>query len=150
MILDRLTNAEFYRNISPRLWQGLEYLRSAPLSELSLGRVEIDGDRLYANVQEYTTKLAAECQYEAHRKYCDIQVVASGSERIGWAHLAQMQELVTYNAEKDVAFFEGQGDLFTLSPGIFAIFFPHDVHMPCMQAAAPSVVRKIVVKVAID
>ena len=150
VILDRLSNAELYRNMSPRLWQGLEFLRSAPLLELDVGRVEIDGDRLYANVQEYTTKLAAECQYEAHRKYCDIQVVATGSERIGWAHLAQMQESVVYSADKDVAFFAGQGDLFTLVPGVFAIFYPHDVHMPCVQAAAPAVVRKIVVKVAID
>lgn len=150
MILDRLANAEPYRPISPQLWRGLQFLTSRSLADLELGRHEIDGDRIYALVQEYTTRLPAECKYEAHRKYCDIQTLATGVERIGWAHLAQMQESVVYSTEKDVAFFAGQGDLFTLTPGMFAIFFPHDVHMPCVQAAAPSMVKKIVVKVALD
>jgi YhcH/YjgK/YiaL family protein len=150
MILDRLTNADFYRAVAPRLWQGLEYLRNTALADLAVGRLDLDGDRLFVLVQEYTTKLAVDCQYEAHRKYCDIQTVASGIERVGWAHLAQMQESIVYSEEKDVAFFSGQGDLFTLSPGVFAVFFPHDVHMPCLQGPAPAVVKKIVVKVALD
>ncbi len=150
MILDRLTDAEQYRSIAPRLWQGLEFLRSQPLTELELGRHEIDGDQIYALVQEYTTKLAGDCKYEAHRKYCDIQTLASGSERIGWGHIAQMQEQIIYSEDKDVAFFDGQGDLFTLTPGAFAVFFPHDVHMPCVQAVTPAVVKKIVVKFAVS
>ena len=150
MILDRLSNAGHYRLLSPALWRGLEFLSSRPLAELELGRHDLDGDRLFALVQEYTTKLPSECQYEAHRKYCDIQTIASGTERIGWAHLAQMQESVVYSTERDVGFFAGQGDLFTLTPGAFAVFFPHDVHMPGVQGAAPAVVKKIVVKVALD
>ena len=150
MILDRLTNASQYRAIAPRLWQGLEFLTSHPLAELSVGRHEIDGDRIFALVQEYTTKLPTECKYEAHRKYCDIQTLGGGTERIGWAHLAQMQESVVYNNDKDIAFFDGQGDLFTLTPGAFAVFFPHDVHMPCVQAVTPSIVKKIVVKFAVE
>lgn len=150
MILDRLSSAEFYRSLAPQLWQGLEFLRNTDLQQLELGRHDLDGDRLYAMVQEYATKLPADCMYEAHRKYCDIQTLASGTEQIGWAHLAHMRESVVYQADRDVAFFEGQGDLFTLTPGVFAIFFPHDVHMPCVQAATASEVKKIVVKVAID
>jgi YhcH/YjgK/YiaL family protein len=150
MILDRLTNAEQYRELSPRLWQGLEFLRTAPLLELEAGRHAIDGDKLFALVQDYTTKLAADCQYEAHRKHWDIQVVAKGSEQVGWAHVAQMKESILYSEERDVAFFTGQGDLFTLLPGMFAVFLPQDVHMPCLQAATPEEVRKVVVKVAIS
>ncbi len=150
MILDRLTSADSYRSLAPRLWQGLEYLRNTDLQQLELGRHELDGDRLYLMVQEYATKLPTDCMYEAHRKYCDIQTLASGTEQIGWAHLAHMRESVVYQADRDVAFFEGQGDLFTLTPGMFAIFFPHDVHMPCVQAATAAEVKKIVVKVAVE
>lgn len=150
MILDRLTNADTYRSLAPRLWQGLEFLRTTDLQSLELGRHELDGDRLFAMVQEYTTKPSADCAYEAHRKYCDIQTLAFGTERIGWAHLAHMRESVVYNAERDIAFFEGQGDLFTLAPGVFAVFFPHDVHMPCVQAVKATEVKKIVVKVALE
>lgn len=150
MILDRLSNADQYKAIAPQLWHGLQFLTTQHLAELEIGRLSIDGDRVYALVQEYTTKLLADCKYEAHRKHIDIQTLGAGTERIGWAHLAQMQETIVYSDEKDVAFFSGQGDLFTLTPGAFAIFFPHDVHMPCVQAAAPSIVKKIVVKVALD
>ena len=150
MILDRLSNADLYSGLPARLWQGLQYLRSHNLAELEAGRHDIDGDRLYALVQEYTTRLASECRYEAHRKYFDIQCIAAGAERIGWAPLASMQETINYSEEKDVAFYQGQGDLFTLSAGMFALFAPHDVHMPCVQAASPSVVRKIVIKAAVD
>lgn len=150
MILDRLSNAGQYRAIAPALWRGLEFLTSHPLADLEVGRHEIEGERIFALVQEYTTKLPAECKYEAHRKYCDIQTLGAGMERIGWAHLAQMQESVVYNHDKDIAFFDGQGDLFTLTPGAFAVFFPHDVHMPCVQAVTPSIVKKIVVKFALE
>lgn len=150
MILDRLSNVDLYRGLPARLWQGLQYLRSSNLAEIEVGRHDIDGDRLYALVQEYTTRLPSECRYEAHRKYFDIQCIATGAERIGWAPLAGMQETIHYSEDKDVAFYQGQGDLFTLTAGMFAIFAPHDVHMPCVQSAAPSVVRKIVVKAAVE
>ena len=40
-------------------------------------------------------------------------------------------------------------DRLLLSGGEFAIFYPHDGHMPSIAAASPSTVSKVVLKVAV-
>ena len=82
MIVDRLENWSFYAGLPPRIVRALEFLRDTDLAALSLGRHELDGDRLFALVQEYTTKPIEQCKWEAHRRYCDVQFVARGAEFI--------------------------------------------------------------------
>lgn len=54
-----------------------------------------------------------------------------------------------YDAEHDILFFKenGRGTVFTMEPGCFAIFPPHDAHMPCVLDAIPETVKKVIVKV---
>ena len=56
-----------------------------------------------------------------------------------------------YDAEKDVEFYAGGaeiGKFFNVDAGEFALFFPHDVHMPSLAIAKPqAAVKKVVVKV---
>jgi YhcH/YjgK/YiaL family protein len=150
MIVDRLANWASYRGIASRWMRALEFLRESDPASLALGRLELDGDRLFALVQDYTTKPADQCRWEAHRRYCDIQYVAQGTERIGVANLERMQVERPYDADRDVAFFTGSGDFLTLPAGSFAIFTPQDVHMPCLVADRPEMVRKVVVKALLD
>jgi YhcH/YjgK/YiaL family protein len=35
-----------------------------------------------------------------------------------------------FNTENDIMFFNLETDQFTLKPGYFAVFFPHDIHQP--------------------
>ena len=116
---------------------------------LAAGRHAIDEDRIFALVQDYETKPREAGRWEAHRRYCDVQFVASGVEFIGVAPLDGMRVVEAYDEAKDVAFFEGEGDLVTLRAGSFAIFWPHDAHMPGVAAGGPTAVRKVVVKVAV-
>ncbi len=146
MIVDQLTNLEYYRGLKPRWVKALEFLRDADVLTLPLGRHDLDGDRLFALVQEYPTKPTAECRWEAHRRYCDIQFVAKGVERIGVMNIERSRVEQAYDADRDVAFFVGDGDFITMHPGTFAIFAPQDVHLPCVALEATQSVRKIVVK----
>lgn len=148
MIVDQLSNAAWYGGLPATLRMGLEYLTSHDLETLELGRHDIDGDRVFALVQEYPTREENECRWEAHRRYYDIQVVARGVERIGVAPLANVSETMAYDETKDVAFFAGEGDWLTMSPGRFAIFAPGDVHRPCVRLSTITAVRKIVIKCA--
>jgi YhcH/YjgK/YiaL family protein len=150
MICDRLDNAAWYSGLPRRIVRALEFLRDNDPLSLALGRLDVDGDRLFALVQEYTTRDESECRWEAHRRYCDVQYVASGVERIDVAHIADMQVVELYDAAKDVAFFSGAGDSLTLRAGAFAIFAPQDVHRPCVAAFAREPVRKIVLKALIE
>ena len=147
VIVDRLGNRSVDAHVPPRVRQALEYLRITDMRAAALGRHDVDGDRVFALVQEYQTKLPAECVWEAHRRYVDVQYVVTGSERMGYAAIADMVPRVAYDVEKDVAFFEPGSRFVTVNAGMFAIFGPNDVHSPCGAAGQPQPVRKVVVKV---
>ncbi|MDX1948575.1 MAG: YhcH/YjgK/YiaL family protein [Pirellulaceae bacterium] len=150
MILDVLANSHLYGGL-PRLAAGLAWLQNTDLDGVPLGKTVLDGDRLFALVQEYTPKPATVGKFEAHRRYWDIQYVARGIERMGWNTLARMTVSESHSDERDVAFFHGPGDFFLVPAGSFAIFGPHDVHMPGVALEQPhhsdTLVRKIVLKV---
>lgn len=147
MIVDRVSNMDFYRGLQPGFVRALEFLRDTDLLTIPVGRHDLDGDRLFALVQDYNTKPVEECRWEAHRRYCDVQFLARGTERIGVANIERMRIEQPYDSDRDVAFFTGVGDFLLLNAGTFAIFAPQDVHMPCVHAESSEPVRKIVVKV---
>lgn len=146
MIFDHFQNSRLYGGLSLALRHGLEFLTSTRLAELPIGRTEIDRDNVFALVQEYDTKPVAQCRWESHREYCDIQCLASGAERIGVSQLDRVRTIEDYSAPRDVAFYDGDGDFLTMRPGWFLILWPHDIHMPCVAIDTPLLVRKIVVK----
>ncbi len=149
MILDRLENADIYTVSRPRLAAAFAYLRSTDLANLSLGRHDIDGNTIFALVQEYRTRLPAEGFWESHRAYVDVQFVISGIERMGYANIASLTPRAPYDADKDLLIYDGTGDFFNVPGGAFTIFGPADAHMPCMAAGEPSPVKKVVIKVAV-
>lgn len=150
MVLDQLVNSSLYRFSNPRITRGIEFLQSTGLSRLPLGRIEIDGDHVFALVQEYPTRAAAECFWEAHRKYIDIQFLVVGVEQIDHAPVSDLQITEPYDPTKDRMILQGDGSILKLTDGMFAIFFPHDAHRPCMAFNQPEKVRKIVLKVAVN
>lgn len=147
MILDHLTNADIYRGLSERFSAGFDYLRATDFSKLADGRYDILGDELYAMVQSYNSKPQSHGQWEAHRRKADIQYVIAGREKMGIAPLSRMRSLGGYDEEKDVEFFAGEGEFVIVERGTFAVFLPHDVHMPMLAVDRPGWVKKVVVKV---
>ncbi len=111
MILDRLENAALYRSLGAEIALALDYLGGTDFSQTPEGRYELDGDRVFALVQRYRPKPPAEARWEAHRQYVDVQYVAEGLERMGYAPLADgLPVQRVYDSQKDVVFFEVQGD----------------------------------------
>jgi YhcH/YjgK/YiaL family protein len=146
MILDKLENAALYSSISKNLKAGFDFLINTDLIKLEPGKYEIDGKDVFALVSEYESKEHADCRLEAHCKYADIQLIVSGRELIGFAQLNNQTVTSEYNPDKDIVFFSGETTQLILETGSFAIFFPQDVHRPCMQLDGPEKVKKVVVK----
>ena len=69
---------------------------------------------------------------------------------MGYSMLSEMREREPYDGARDVAFFEPGSEFVTVRAGMFAIFGPEDVHSPCHAAGSPMMVRKVVVKAAVD
>lgn len=159
MIVDRLSNVQsgFYpallaatdkSGLAQRLAAGFQFLQTVDPASLTPGRVEIDGDQVYALVQEYTSKPMEQGRWEAHRKYIDIQYIAEGEEQIGYANIADLT-LGDYDEAKDRYIPKGEGSFVRLSAGMFGLYMPEDAHMPNMAVDQPQPVRKIVIKVAV-
>lgn len=148
MIADTLRNSPLYRGLSPRIALAFDYLLDTDLRHASNGTHEIDGRRVYAIVQEYATLDRAQGTWEAHRRFIDLQFVVSGTERVGYAHVSRMTA-GRYDRERDLLPLSGEGDFLRLWPGDFTLLFPEDAHMPRIAVAAPEMVRKVVVKIAV-
>lgn len=149
MILDKFENAGLYEGISENLKKGFDFLKNTDLLNAAAGKYEIDGTNVYAMVSEYESKAHQDCRLEAHQVYADIQFIVSGKEAIGYAPLKNQEITTEYNSEKDIVFFAGETVQLIMEPGMFAVFYPQDVHRPCMQINGPEKVKKVVVKVKI-
>ncbi len=149
MIVDTMEHASRYAALLPGLELAFAFLSRNDLAEMPDGRQEIDGDRVYALLQSYNARPAAAGKLETHRRYADVQAVLRGSERCGYAALSdRLRATTSYDAAKDIAFYDGVCDFVTLYPGIFALLQPQDAHMPgCQDSERPSAVRKAVIKI---
>jgi biofilm protein TabA len=163
MIADLLEQAWRYRWLDPRLDRGLEALRRLADAPEQDGRLELEGEELYAVFSSYQPGEPAEKPFEAHRRYVDIQAVLSGSELLYWAPLKGLAARRAYSPAEDAAFYEdppGGGTGLLLAPGAFVILFPQDAHKPGCRpggaggpagpnaaAGAGGRVRKLVLKV---
>jgi len=148
MVIDKIENLNIYANLSDRLAKGLDYIKNSDFSKIDLGTYKIEGDNVFAMVQEYDTRNIEDCKLEGHSKYIDIQYLIKGEEHIGLISKTN-QELEVRNNEDDYAFYKGDSTLFKFDQAVFGIFFPHDLHMPCVGLNKISKVRKVVVKVRI-
>lgn len=154
MILGNLGNlAQDRKALAAPLVKALEYLKNTDFEKLPAGRYEVEGEGIYAMVQEYQTSPRDKKKAETHRKYIDIQYVAQGVEAVGYS-LTDTSSAISEDllAEKDAAFYgsvEGEKELI-LSAGRYAVFFPTDIHRPGCDFEKEHPVKKIVVKVAVD
>ena len=148
MIIDTLANMELYQDFNEKIYKGLTFLKETNVAALPVGRYNIDGDTVYALVQEYDTKALEQCRWEAHYKYTDIQYVVTGEEKMGYTNIAGTTKTEDRPAD-DVYFLEADGDQFQVKAGFFAIFTPQDAHMPGIALAEPKHIKKVVIKLAL-
>lgn len=148
MVLDKIENYKLYTNLSARIAKALAYITKTDLVNVAEGKYEIDNDDVFALVQEYNTKDREECNLETHYKFIDVQYIISGVEQVGVGTLKN-QIPIEKNDEKDYAFYNSDSDLIRFESGMFAIFFPNDLHKPGIKFNQSSTVKKVVIKVRI-
>ena len=149
MILDTLAHGFQHQCISPRFERAFSFLKRVT-DQTPLGRHEIDGNEIFAFVQQHSTRPVEEREYESHRKYVDVQYVQRGRELMYWAPLSLLTNVsMPYDGEKDAALYGliPEGVPLQVRAGQFAIFFPDDGHIPSCSWDQPAEVLKVVVKV---
>ena len=149
IIMDQLEHAEKYYPMHPAFAKAFAFLQQKSLSELPLGRHEIDGDRMFCLINEAPGSKREGVKLEAHRKYIDIQYVIAGVDEMGWkpTSVCTLPD-TSYNAEKDFELFQDQPQTWTKVPaGSFTIFFPQDAHTAMF---GDDIIHKAVLKIAVE
>ena len=149
MFKGNLKNLETLENFNDNIKQGLKFALKNNLDDLPIGKIFLD-EKNYANVDEYQTKELGE--FEAHRKYIDIQIMISGREIIEVTDIKNCANSRGYIEEKDIEFFKSSKDeiqKIELNKGDFVILEPNDAHKPQIMVNKSEKVKKIVLKIAV-
>ena len=88
---------------------------------------------------------------ESHKKYCDLQYIVSGNEKIYWASLRKLTVVDDHTEDGDYLLYESGVDQgYTLMErGMFGFYAPEDGHMPSIAVTDPEPVTKIVFKIPV-
>lgn len=150
MIFDTLKNCESYYGINKNMEKAFDFIKKAVSENFPAGKYEIDGDNVYASVQEYVTADEKEKKFEGHRKYLDIQYIVSGVENMRVSDISKMKSMIAYSDEKDVEFYENTDSFINadVGDGEYAIFLPQDIHKPGLNSkSGANSIKKVLVKI---
>lgn len=109
-------------------------------------------------VLDLTTAPRETLRPEIHRKNIDVQFLAFGGPELAGYYSDDGSNLIDedlLDSPRDILFYHNnpaapEGVIY-MTPGVFAVYFPWDVHIPAIQAKdAPAPIRKIVIKVPLD
>ena len=151
MIVGKIKDIEMYKGLSKNLDTAIDSIKRGDYKNGTLGRNEIDRDKVFFNFQELeSTKDFEEALFETHKKYIDIQVIVEGVENYGVLLSDEGLEVAEpFNEEGDFGLFKKYPEtVFTLTPEDFIIFFTDEPHMPCLKVNEKKSLRKAVYKIA--
>ena len=133
-----------------RFAKAFEFMRRPDLASLKPGRYEIDGDNMWAMIQEAKLTPFGDVQRaEVHGKYIDIQAPLDGPETIGILPLTpEERDALDFDEAKDYARFDKKTRAYTFMPGDFGVFVPpYGGHAQCKSLDGATRVKKLVIKV---
>ena len=144
MIMQTLN--DFLRRDDPVAHSVAAFFQAHDLLTTPEGRYELGGGA-YVSVQQYTTCVNE--RFEAHKRFIDVQLLASGTERIFVAPLTAGIVEEPYSEEKDICIYRcvNQISAVDLEAGQLAVLFPEDLHAPSNSISEPTAVRKLVFKI---
>lgn len=153
MITNHISQLSVYKSLSPLIKKAIEFIENTDLQQLELGKYDIVTDKVTAFVNQYDTKVEAECLPETHIQHIDIQVMIKGSERFRYETLVNQEVSVAYDKETDVMFYkQNPQHEIVLHENEFVVFYPFDIHQPELQAIEnqPENVVKMVIKIKVN
>lgn len=149
MILNSLEDSQRIESLHPLFKKLFDYIKTHDLSQVPAGRIKLDGDNLFINVDDANLVEADKQRLEVHRAYIDIHFPLSGDETVGWRALntLKMDTDEPFNTERDFAFYSAPANVyFTAHPGDFYVMYPEDAHAPIIGKGK---LRKAVAKIRI-
>ena len=149
MIFGNINNLEEFPFLEEQVKECFEYAKEHNLASFEKGSHEIDGERLFVNIVEYTTTAAKERFWEAHRKYLDVHVMLHGTEQID-LNFIQNMDVKEFVEKDDFLPMDGEKNSSVgLRDGDFLICYPSDGHRTAVAVEEPEKIKKAIFKVRI-
>lgn len=145
MIVGKLKDLNRYKGLNQNLDKAIDYIYSANLYDLKIGKNYIDNENIFINRFNYIGQKEFDCFFEGHKNYLDIHIILNGKEKLGYSDISELNQVSKYDLENDFIKFEGPIDL---KVGDFVITFPEDIHMPKISINDETI-EKIVCKVLV-
>ena len=149
MIYDQIANIERYQGLQKGIDVLIDWLKEHDYKALPTGRTDILGDKVFANVQEPTTRNPEEARFESHRRYMDLQVDVDGREAFRVAQgpvtgRTEFDEANDYDLEDAERYVQGD-----LDDDRFVVYMVGEPHMPnvAFPGDGPRTIKKICFKV---
>lgn len=149
MIVDKLTNIEKYKSLSPNFKTAIEKLQNLKVEELIPWRNEVDGDNVYLINVTREGLHENEAIYEYHEVYADLHFVTEEYESFYYEDYRNLVNVITpFSKKDDIALFklDSKRIRLNLKRGEFVIFFPGEAHAHAILGEKREM-KKIVLKV---
>ncbi len=150
MIFGNINRPEDYSFAEEKISECFRFAETRDLADYEKGSYEIDGDRLFVNIVEYTTTTPEERFWEAHRNYLDVHLMLRGTEQIDLGFIRHMTP-GDFVEKDDFLPVEGEkNSSVVLNDGDFLVCFPGDAHRTAVAAEEPQKIKKAIFKVRIQ
>ena len=150
MIFGNVKNLDEFTFLEAGVLECFAYLKNHDLVSYEKGSHEIDGERLFVNIVEYTTTTPENRFWEAHKNYLDVHVMLRGEEQID-LNFIQYMEVKPFVEKDDFLPMDGEKNASViLNPGDFLICYPADGHRTAVAVNEPVTIKKAIFKVRID
>lgn len=148
MIIDKIDRLTDYQALLPKLPQALAAVKEHQDSFEEGVRYPFDGGVVF--FQKGETKPLSEAQFEAHRKFIDVQLVLEGAEYMALTDHSEVEVAIPYDEGKDVEKYSGQTQhIMKVSAGMGYVCFPRDVHKAVFHLDESLAFTKAVIKLEI-
>lgn len=146
MIYGNIAYADRYASLHPLLPQLFAYVKSHDLLHTPMGKIVLDGDKLFINNVNPECLSEEKQVLEVHRRYIDVHILLEGKERVGWSNTDDCKDVADpYDEAGDFAtFFDKPTTYIDMMPNDFLIVFPEDAHAPIIGSGR---IRKAIAKV---
>jgi biofilm protein TabA len=128
-------------------------IENTDFSRLEDGRYDIDDNGLFYILSTYNTASdPIDKPAEAHRKNIDLQYLIYGEEKAGYADIRNPKKSQQiYDEKNDIELFSriDNESFIILKKGMYAVFFPQDVHRPGISIDGTRGVRKAIFKLPV-
>lgn len=155
MIFGNIKSNENISSYPKAIQKAIQYLKDTDLVAMAPGRYELDGDNMILQVLDVQTGERSTLRPEVHRTYIDVQFLAKGKEKIGCypdmgdneidENLLEARDLIFYKNNENA-----RETHLEMEEGSYAVFYPHDVHIPAIAKDESMTIRKIVIKVKVS